>query len=88
MEILGSEARLDCFRPEPSLKELMRQRTPESIRWRMRHGYPQNHMRNLARKACQVCTPSGTALSGCVLLGSPTTSFRQHANLIQSVSTL
>lgn len=53
MEILGSEAHLDCFRPEPSLKELMRQRTPESVRWRMRHGYPQNHMRNLARKACQ-----------------------------------
>ncbi|KAK3932399.1 Beta-1,4-glucuronyltransferase 1 [Frankliniella fusca] len=53
-EILSLEAHLDCFRPEPSLKELIRQRRPETMRWRTRHGYPQNHLRNLARRACQV----------------------------------
>ncbi|KAE8740238.1 hypothetical protein FOCC_FOCC014264 [Frankliniella occidentalis] len=52
-EILSLEAHLDCFRPEPSLKELMRQRRPETMRWRTRHGYPQNHLRNLARRTCQ-----------------------------------
>lgn len=50
---MGTEGHLDCFKPEPSLKELLRQRHPETARWRLRHGYPQNHMRNLARKACQ-----------------------------------
>ena len=53
-QILSLEAHLDCFRPEPSLKEILRQRNPDTVRWRMRHGYPQNHLRNLARKACQV----------------------------------
>ncbi|XP_049865061.1 beta-1,4-glucuronyltransferase 1-like isoform X2 [Pectinophora gossypiella] len=28
------------------------ERSPETIQWRSRHPYPQNHMRNLARKNC------------------------------------
>ncbi|XP_071442217.1 beta-1,4-glucuronyltransferase 1 [Hetaerina americana] len=45
--------RLDCRNPEASLEELLRLRRPETVRWRTRFAYPQNHMRNLARKACQ-----------------------------------
>ncbi|KAG8235908.1 hypothetical protein J437_LFUL016229 [Ladona fulva] len=45
--------KLDCRNPEAALEELLRLRRPETIRWRMKYAYPQNHMRNLARKACQ-----------------------------------
>lgn len=43
----------DCAHPEASLQELLHLRTPETVRWRLRNPYPQNHLRNLARKNCQ-----------------------------------
>lgn len=42
-----------CDQPEQTLKKLMKFRTPETTKWRTRNAYPQNHMRNLARKGCQ-----------------------------------
>lgn len=42
-----------CDQPEITLKKLMKFRTTETIRWRLKNPYPQNHLRNLARKACQ-----------------------------------
>lgn len=45
--------RLDCGKPEASLRLLMRHRRPEASRWRVKLPYPQNHMRNLARRNCQ-----------------------------------
>lgn len=39
-----------CDQPEQTLKKLMKFRTPETTKWRTRNAYPQNHMRNLARK--------------------------------------
>lgn len=44
---------LDCRRPEGALAELVRQLPSEQASWRSRNAYPQNHMRNLARKNCQ-----------------------------------
>ncbi|XP_063228975.1 beta-1,4-glucuronyltransferase 1-like [Bacillus rossius redtenbacheri] len=49
----AAAARLDCRRPEAALQELLRARRPETARWRMRAAYPQNHMRNVARRNCQ-----------------------------------
>lgn len=43
----------DCLHPETVLKQLLRQQTSEMLRWRIRNPYPQNHLRNLARKNCQ-----------------------------------
>ncbi|XP_046394874.1 beta-1,4-glucuronyltransferase 1 [Ischnura elegans] len=45
--------KLDCRNPEASLEDLLRLRRPETVRWRTKFSYPQNHMRNQARKACQ-----------------------------------
>ncbi|XP_059482374.1 beta-1,4-glucuronyltransferase 1 isoform X2 [Neocloeon triangulifer] len=45
--------KLDCSKPEASLRLLMRHRRPEAARWRVKLPYPQNHMRNLARRNCQ-----------------------------------
>lgn len=42
-----------CDQPELTLKKLMKFRTTETIKWRLKNAYPQNHMRNLARKGCQ-----------------------------------
>lgn len=44
---------LDCLQPEGALNQLLRKRPTEVVRWRQRNPYPQNHMRNLARKNCQ-----------------------------------
>ncbi|XP_044730531.1 beta-1,4-glucuronyltransferase 1 [Chrysoperla carnea] len=44
---------LDCTNPDLTLKFLLKQRTPNTIKWRTRNPYPQNHLRNLARKNCQ-----------------------------------
>lgn len=41
----------DCSRPEEVHKSLTNQKPVE--RWRIRLPYPQNHLRNLARKNCQ-----------------------------------
>lgn len=42
-----------CDQPEATLKKLMKFRTTETIKWRLKNAYPQNHLRNLARKGCQ-----------------------------------
>lgn len=44
---------LDCRRPEAALKDLLRARGPATTRWRLQTAYPQNHLRNTARKAAQ-----------------------------------
>ncbi|KAF6216980.1 hypothetical protein GE061_001331 [Apolygus lucorum] len=46
-------SQLDCLRPEASLGKLLKLRSADIVRWRLRNPYPQNHMRNLARKNCQ-----------------------------------
>ncbi|KAL9917139.1 beta-1,4-glucuronyltransferase 1 [Glossina fuscipes fuscipes] len=43
----------DCQYPEKTLRSLLTLRSTETKRWRLRNVYPQNHMRNLARKGCQ-----------------------------------
>lgn len=43
----------DCTKPKETLARLMRNRTPETTKWRLKKGYPQNHLRNIARKGCQ-----------------------------------
>ncbi|KAJ9597487.1 hypothetical protein L9F63_011647, partial [Diploptera punctata] len=45
--------KLDCRRPEAALSGLMRLRKPETGKWRIKSAYPQNHLRNLARRNCQ-----------------------------------
>lgn len=44
---------LDCSTPEGSLTKLLKHRFPETVKWRLKHPYPQNHLRNLARRNCQ-----------------------------------
>lgn len=44
---------LDCAKPEATLGEMTANISPEQLNWRSRNIYPQNHMRNLARKNCQ-----------------------------------
>ena len=43
----------DCAKPEATLNELLKQRTGETNKWRVKNPYPQNHLRNVARKGCQ-----------------------------------
>lgn len=43
---------LDCLRPEKELARLLKWRSAELKSWRMRNPYPQNVLRNLARKNC------------------------------------
>lgn len=42
-----------CDEPEATLKRLLKFRTAETAKWRIRNAYPQNHLRNLARKGGQ-----------------------------------
>lgn len=44
---------LDCQKPESTLNHMTRVISNEQTNWRIRNAYPQNHMRNLARKNCQ-----------------------------------
>lgn len=44
---------VDCSKPEATLNVLMSRVSDEQTNWRIRNVYPQNHMRNLARKNCQ-----------------------------------
>lgn len=44
---------VNCAKPEATLNELMSGISNEQTNWRIRNVYPQNHMRNLARKNCQ-----------------------------------
>lgn len=46
-------ANMNCLRPESTLDELLRKRSGSTTKWRIKHPYPQNHLRNLARKNCQ-----------------------------------
>ncbi|PSN56389.1 hypothetical protein C0J52_13989 [Blattella germanica] len=48
-----TKPKLDCRRPEAALSALMRLRKPETAKWRVKAAYPQNHLRNLARRNCQ-----------------------------------
>lgn len=43
----------DCSKPEATLNFLLSEISEEQSNWRIRNVYPQNHMRNLARKNCQ-----------------------------------
>uniref|UniRef100_A0A1B6D9Z2 Beta-1,4-glucuronyltransferase 1 n=1 Tax=Clastoptera arizonana TaxID=38151 RepID=A0A1B6D9Z2_9HEMI len=43
----------ECLHPEIALTHLVQMRSSDIVRWRMRNPYPQNHMRNLARRNCQ-----------------------------------
>ncbi|XP_037947584.1 beta-1,4-glucuronyltransferase 1 [Teleopsis dalmanni] len=43
----------NCQQPEQTLRRLLKTRSIETMRWRIRNNYPQNHMRNFARKGCQ-----------------------------------
>lgn len=49
---LGHNENLCCQYPEKTLRRLLKFRSSETIRWRLKNVYPQNHMRNLARKGC------------------------------------
>ncbi|XP_066592194.1 beta-1,4-glucuronyltransferase 1 [Prorops nasuta] len=44
---------IDCAKPEATLNDLVAKIPNEQTSWRIRNVYPQNHMRNLARKNCQ-----------------------------------
>ncbi|GJQ84303.1 hypothetical protein Trydic_g5241 [Trypoxylus dichotomus] len=44
---------MDCNRPEVTLKQMLKHVSSETTRWKNKNAYPQNHMRNLARKNCQ-----------------------------------
>ena len=44
---------LDCQKPEGTLSQMTRSISSIQTSWRVRNVYPQNHMRNLARKNCQ-----------------------------------
>lgn len=46
-------AHFNCAHPETTLNELMTYRTVETTKWRTKNAYPQNHLRNVARKGCQ-----------------------------------
>ncbi|XP_043267823.1 beta-1,4-glucuronyltransferase 1 isoform X2 [Venturia canescens] len=50
MELLEN---FDCAKPEATLTEIVARISSEQMSWRARNVYPQNHMRNLARKNCQ-----------------------------------
>lgn len=43
----------DCHSPKVTLSKMLKTRSVESLKWRLRNVYPQNHLRNLARKGCQ-----------------------------------
>lgn len=46
-------ANFNCAHPETTLSELMKFRSAETTKWRTKNAYPQNHLRNVARKGCQ-----------------------------------
>lgn len=45
--------KFDCAKPEATLRILLKLRKPETTKWRIKNPYPQNHLRNVARKGCQ-----------------------------------
>lgn len=50
---IDSSQSFECDAPEKILKHLLSTRSLETIKWRLKNVYPQNVMRNLARKGCQ-----------------------------------
>lgn len=44
---------LNCYKPESTLQHILKQRPMLVTKWRFKNPYPQNHLRNLARKNCQ-----------------------------------
>ena len=44
---------IDCAKPEATSNELLAMISDQQTNWRIQNLYPQNHMRNLARKNCQ-----------------------------------
>lgn len=46
-------SKYNCAKPEQTLNELLKQRTAETKKWRIKYPYPQNFLRNVARKSCQ-----------------------------------
>lgn len=44
---------MNCLKPENTLEELLKKRSGATAKWRIKNPYPQNHLRNLARKNCQ-----------------------------------
>lgn len=46
-------ASFDCHSPKVTLSKMLKSRSADSLKWRLRNVYPQNHLRNLARKGCQ-----------------------------------
>ncbi|KAK4881241.1 hypothetical protein RN001_004560 [Aquatica leii] len=50
MQILKHE---DCTSPENTLQRLLLRRSATTDKWKIKNPYPQNHLRNLARKNCQ-----------------------------------
>lgn len=45
--------KIKCKNPDHVLSKLVKSRSINLIRWRTRHVFPQNHIRNVARKGCQ-----------------------------------
>lgn len=52
-ELYNIKTKFNCQHPERTLKALLKLRTAKTLEWRQRNMYPQNHMRNVARKGCQ-----------------------------------
>lgn len=50
---LSDLMKYNCAKPEQTLNELLKQHTAETKKWRIKFPYPQNHLRNVARKNCQ-----------------------------------
>uniref|UniRef100_A0A182XA47 Beta-1,4-glucuronyltransferase 1 n=4 Tax=gambiae species complex TaxID=44542 RepID=A0A182XA47_ANOQN len=45
--------KFDCAKPEATLNDLLKLRKADTSKWRIKNPYPQNHLRNVARKGCQ-----------------------------------
>lgn len=52
-ESLNLKQTFNCQNPDKTLRTLLKLRTAKTMEWRKKNIYPQNHMRNIARKGCQ-----------------------------------
>lgn len=50
---LTQTSQMDCLKPESTLLQILKRRSSGTSKWRVKNPYPQNHLRNLARKNCQ-----------------------------------
>lgn len=50
---LNQSLHMDCLKPENTLHHILKRRSAGTSKWRVKNPYPQNHLRNLARKNCQ-----------------------------------